>query len=157
MNEIIRKVQEILSRKRFMDYGVVIKFDEKNYTARIKLSDGTETGWLRVGTPLAGDGFGIFLPPQPGDEVVVVFPGGEPGEGFIGWRLWGKDSPPAGKPKEIVIKHWSGCAIKITEDGSIELGEGPVSGVITAETLPACLFSGASMRGFCSGKVRAKR
>jgi len=159
MNEILRKVMEVLDRKRYFDYGTVLKFDEKNYRARVRLASGTETDWLRVGTPLAGDGYGIFLPLQPGDEVVVFFPKGEPGEGFVGWRLWGKDAPPAGKAKEIVIKHISGCVVKITESGSVELGEGttPMSGVITAETLPACLFTGASMGGFCSKTVRAKR
>lgn len=52
--------------------------------------------WARVSTPLAGDGCGVYLIPQVGDEVLVAFGQGDVRDPFVVGSLWnGRDDPPA--------------------------------------------------------------
>jgi uncharacterized protein involved in type VI secretion and phage assembly len=51
--------------------------------------------WARLATLMAGDGRGTWFVPDPGDEVLVAFQGGDPRCPFVLGSLWnGKDSPP---------------------------------------------------------------
>ena len=63
--------------------------------------------WARLATLMAGSGRGSFFVPDPGDEVLVAFGGGDPGQPFIVGSLWnGKDKPPVrmekGNPKRVL-------------------------------------------------------
>lgn len=58
--------------------------------------------WLRVGTPMAGNGMGFRCLPEPGDEVAVMFVHGDMNQGIVVCSLWndvdktphGGDAPP---------------------------------------------------------------
>ncbi|HUK34913.1 MAG TPA: phage baseplate assembly protein V [Vicinamibacterales bacterium] len=55
---------------------------------------------VRMGAPYAGDGFGSYAPVKQNDEVVVMFPDGDPNVGgIIVARLWSASDPP---PSEAV-------------------------------------------------------
>lgn len=53
-----------------------------------------ESDWMRLAAPMAGNGRGLMLIPEVGDEVLVVFEGGNPHRGYIIGSLWGGDSVP---------------------------------------------------------------
>ncbi|WP_157270200.1 phage baseplate assembly protein V [Azohydromonas aeria] len=51
--------------------------------------------WARVASPFAGDGRGGFFIPQPGDEVLVLFVGGDARHPVVVGGLWnGAAAPP---------------------------------------------------------------
>ena len=51
--------------------------------------------WARVATPMAGEEKGLYFLPEIGDEVLVVFEGGNIHAPYVIGSLWnGKDKPP---------------------------------------------------------------
>lgn len=52
------------------------------------------TGWARVATPMSGAGFGVFMLPEPGDEVLLAFEHGDPARPIVIAGLWGHDRRP---------------------------------------------------------------
>lgn len=65
----------------------------------VTLDDGgnpvAQTETVRVATDYAGSGFGEFMPPAAGDEVLVVWPSGHPDHGgVLIKRMWAASDPP---------------------------------------------------------------
>lgn len=63
--------------------------------------------WARLATMMAGNDRGSLFLPDPGDEVLVAFGGGDPAQPFVVGALWnGRDRPPAkverGNPKKVL-------------------------------------------------------
>lgn len=51
--------------------------------------------WARLATMMAGSGRGTWFIPEPGDEVLIAFMGGDPRHPVVTGALWnGVDSPP---------------------------------------------------------------
>ncbi|MGC9826695.1 phage baseplate assembly protein V, partial [Escherichia coli] len=50
--------------------------DEKSWCVRVRSGE-LETGWLRWNTTRAG-AFNVWLPPSPGEQVVIACIGGNP-------------------------------------------------------------------------------
>jgi type VI secretion system secreted protein VgrG len=55
------------------------------------------TPWIRVTTPYAGKGRGFFLPPEPGDEVLVNFHNGDPDTPYVIGSLYNGQAKPGGR------------------------------------------------------------
>lgn len=60
------------------------------------LHDDVESHWARVAQPYAGDGRGTYWMPELGDEVCVIFEGGDINNPYVLGGIWnGPDVPPA--------------------------------------------------------------
>jgi uncharacterized protein involved in type VI secretion and phage assembly len=76
--------------------------------------------WARVATLMGGNNRGSWFVPDPNDEVLVAFEGGDPGQPFVLGGLWnGRDAPPesmdsAGNNYKKVIRSRGG--VKVTLD-----------------------------------------
>lgn len=76
--------------------------------------------WARLATLMAGADRGSWFVPDPGDEVLVAFEGGEPRRPYVVGALWnGKDAPPepmdgAGRNEKKILRSRNG--VKITLD-----------------------------------------
>ncbi|HEX6200812.1 MAG TPA: phage baseplate assembly protein V [Thermoanaerobaculia bacterium] len=76
--------------------------------------------WARLATLMAGADRGSWFVPDPGDEVLVAFEGGEPRRPYVVGALWnGKDAPPepmdgAGRNEKMVLRSRNG--VKVTLD-----------------------------------------
>ena len=76
--------------------------------------------WARLATPLTGNNRGVWFIPDPNDEVLVAFEGGDPRLPCIIGGLWnGRDAPPermdgAGKNYKKTLRSRKG--VKITLD-----------------------------------------
>jgi uncharacterized protein involved in type VI secretion and phage assembly len=120
-----------LERKRC--YGVypalVTDIKDPDGQGRVKVSlpwspddSGRYEVWARLGTLLAGNNRGSWFIPDPGDEVLVAFGGGDPRHPFVVASLWnGRDAAPesmdgAGNNFKKVIRSRNG--VKITLDDS---------------------------------------
>ena len=82
--------------------------------------------WARVATLMAGPGRGTWLIPDPGDEVLVAFEGGQPDRPCVLGALWnGTDKGPeamdgGGKNARKVIKTRSGLVIALDDTDGTE-------------------------------------
>jgi uncharacterized protein involved in type VI secretion and phage assembly len=76
--------------------------------------------WARLAVPMAGNNRGTWFVPDPNDEVVIMFEGGDPRHPFVIGALWnGRDTPPesmdgAGNNFHKTIRSRNG--VKITLD-----------------------------------------
>ncbi|MFM2409875.1 MAG: hypothetical protein RL481_703 [Pseudomonadota bacterium] len=85
--------------------------------------DGSALVWARVSTPFAGNNYGAFLIPNVGDEVMVLFLGGDARYPIVVGSLWnGSHSLPETLPGDAVDR-WTltgvnGTRIAIVEESS---------------------------------------
>ncbi|MGH9134785.1 MAG: VgrG-related protein [Ilumatobacteraceae bacterium] len=100
--------------------GLVTNSNDPEGLGRVKLefpwlSDDFETHWARVCFPGAGPERGMFLVPEVGDEVLVVFDHGDVRMPYVLGGLYnGRDAPPAtgyceggdGRDGKIKVRTW---------------------------------------------------
>ncbi|MEP7120839.1 MAG: phage baseplate assembly protein V [Byssovorax sp.] len=103
-------------------YGVVVGLVTTNQDpsglgqVKVKfpwLSMDCDSNWARVMAPMAGGGRGVYMLPEVGDEVLVMFEQGEFDHPYVLGALWnGVDAPPTtnddGKNNLRIIKSRSG-------------------------------------------------
>lgn len=106
--------------------GLVSSYDPQNYAVKVKLQptpeDGNdlETGWLPVWTPWVGNQWGLFCPPQVGDQVLILFQEGSVQNGIcLGGIYSDIDQPLPCPSKEFWLVHESGSSLKFTNDGTV--------------------------------------
>jgi uncharacterized protein involved in type VI secretion and phage assembly len=82
---------------------------------------GTLQLWARIATMMAGNNRGTWFIPDPEDEVLVVFLGGDPSKPCVVGALWnGSDAPPesmdsAGKNEKKVIRSRNGVRVTLDD------------------------------------------
>lgn len=108
-------------------FALVTSVDPANATARVALQpEGVLTGWLPILTPSAGSSWGIWCPPAPGDQVLVLAQEGDAEQGVIVGRAFSLDDlPPPAAAGELWLVHGSGSSIRLLNSGTIEM-TGPV-------------------------------
>jgi len=84
--------------------GLVTNISDPDKLGRVKVKflvreTEQESDWIRIASPMAGAGRGIFFLPEVNDEVLLAFHNGNVEEPFIIGALWnGKDKPPEAVP-----------------------------------------------------------
>jgi len=149
--------------------------------ARVKIQllapdpDQAATMWARVAVPFAGGGRGAFLLPHLGDEVVVMFVGGDSRAPIIIGGLWnGAQSPPetlgnsgrdgvdrwtltgrAGTRIAIVEESTGSPTIKLSTPGGVscQLTDASGGSVTVATTSQNVAINPSGITVKCSGKV----
>jgi len=103
--------------------GVVIDTDDPDQRYRVKarfpaLGD-TQSAWMPVLSLGAGASKGFSVVPEPDDEVLVLFPDGDPARGIVLGGLYGARTAPGERapdgPRAFVLQSPSGP--KVTLDG----------------------------------------
>lgn len=81
-----------------MTLGVVSSVDDPQGLGRVQARlpgfGDYESSWMHVVLPAAGPNKGLMSLPAPGDTVLVLFPLGEPAQGFIVGGLYGMQGMP---------------------------------------------------------------
>lgn len=123
-----------------MRYGTIIEVDPSRAMARVSFGGETESAWLRFSTSRAG-GARVWSPPAAGEQVVVMSPMGDTGQGVIMGSL-PSDSFPAPSsdggeyridlPGGVSISV-SGGAISINAPGNIIVNGDVVAGGISLQ------------------------
>lgn len=101
--------------------GVITAYDPAEYAIKVALQPtGEETGWIPLGTPWAGNGWGFAAGPMIGAEVQVDFDSGQIGVPMAGSQFFNnEDRCPAPPSGELWIVHQSGSMLKFLNSGAI--------------------------------------
>ncbi|MEB0133522.1 phage baseplate assembly protein V [Pseudomonas sp. CCI2.4] len=103
--------------------GTISGYDPSSHSVKVTIQpEGFDTGWVQLSALGVGNGCGVAVGPQLGDEVSVSFDGGDLNLGHITGRYFNDASPPPAVPSgEIWITHKSGSAVKLHNDGTVEI------------------------------------
>ncbi|MDA8252626.1 MAG: phage baseplate assembly protein V [Rhodospirillales bacterium] len=104
-------------------FATVVSVDPTRHAARVALQpEGVVTGWLPVISPLVGAGWGIAVPPVPGQQVLVLPQDGDGEHGIIVGGAWSDAAPTPGAPVgELWLVHQSGSFVKLQNDGTVRV------------------------------------
>ena len=104
-------------------FATVVSVDPARHAARVALQpEGVVSGWLPVMSPLVGAGWGIAVPPAPGQQVLVLPQDGEGEHGIIVGGAWSDAAPSPGAPVgEVWLVHQSGSFLKLQNDGTVRV------------------------------------
>lgn len=103
--------------------GRVIDVDDPDGAGRIRASlplfDDVQTAWLPLLALAAGDGKGMVLLPEAGDDMLLLFPDGDPAHGIALGGLYGERSLPGdtqGRPRGFSFVSAGGQKVTLAGD-----------------------------------------
>lgn len=120
-NLIAMRAQQALAGFSGTRQGVITAYDPKEYAIKASLQPtGEETGWIPLGTPWAGNGWGFAAGPMIGAEVQIDFDSGTIGVGMAGGQFYNNEDRSPGPPSgELWIVHQSGSMLKFLNSGAV--------------------------------------
>lgn len=125
MEQVKHVVNEMIKTKSFVLEGVVSSTDPiPPYKVKVTLQPyEIETGWLKLATPYAGNGFGlIFPPPDEGTPVKVIFDMGDIKNGTVIAAVFNANiQMPNVTYGAAGLVHKSGSSILIGPDGTVTI------------------------------------
>lgn len=105
--------------------GIVAGLDDPHGLHRVQIKfphlNDQVISWARLVSPMAGDGRGMVMRPEIGDEVLVAYEQGDPRRAYVLGALWSNaDRPPADEPEPAsnnwrFIRSRSGHLIKLDD------------------------------------------
>lgn len=103
--------------------GTITGYDPVNGVVKVAIQpEGRETNWIKLDCPGVGNGWGVAVGPQIGDEVTVSFESGDPNLGKVTARHTNSVNLPMPVPSgETWIVHQSGSLLKFHNDGTVEM------------------------------------
>lgn len=119
---VIRQQASAESNTRSMSRaGVISSYDPDSHAVKVTIQpEDVESNWMKLGAIGVGNGFGVVVGPNIGDEVLVEFLEGDFDSGQIVGRYFNVDAAaPAVPAGEIWAVHKSGQFLKITNDGKL--------------------------------------
>lgn len=118
---IMEMIAEAIKNIALPEPAIVTNVYPDTYTVQCRLIyDQVITGKLRVMESFTGNGFGITNLPQAGDEVMVLFQGGRPNDGYVVGRMYGPDDRPAAFTYgDWQMRHQSGSKLLLNKAGDL--------------------------------------
>jgi uncharacterized protein involved in type VI secretion and phage assembly len=101
--------------------GLVADVDDPQGQGRIRvtfpfLAGDASSAWAPIAAPMAGKGRGVWMVPEVGDEVVVVFERGDASSPIVIGFLWnGVDTAPSTAVRERLIRSVNGHTIRFID------------------------------------------
>ena len=104
-------------------HATVSSYNPNTYAVKVLIQpEGVESNWMPLGSIGVGNGWGVVVGPQLGDQVMVAFPEGDFSGGVVVARLYSSENPPPVVASgEIAIQHSSGSILRFNADGSVSL------------------------------------
>jgi phage baseplate assembly protein V len=102
--------------------GIVTNYDPNKYAVKVTLQpDGVKTGYIPLAAYWVGNGWGLFMPPNIGDQISVTFEDGNLNAGFAESRFYNAANVPVSVPSgEFLLQHKTGSLLHFKNNGSVE-------------------------------------
>jgi len=122
---IRRTVDQMMTRQPHPRIATVTSYDPNRHAIKAKHQpEGHETGWIPIGTMHIGNGIGMAIGPNVGDQVIVGFLEGDIETPFVMGRVHSdQERPPVAQSGEVVIQT-SNSLLKIDKSGNITITSG---------------------------------
>lgn len=131
--------------------GTVTEIDEENWRVRVQ-SGGLETTWLRWNAQRAG-AFKVWVPPSIGEQVWLLYLGGNTDTAIIGGSLYSNDNPAPGATRnEMVVTAPDGARFRY----DAEAGALQVTGIKSAAIEASVIVTLDTPEVNCTNLLRAK-
>lgn len=106
--------------------GTITSYDPSNGVVKVAIQpEGRESNWMKLDCPGVGNGWGVQIGPQIGDEVTVSFDSSDPNLGKVTARHTNSLNLPMPVPSgEIWAVHKSGSLLKFNSNGTVTLHSG---------------------------------
>jgi phage baseplate assembly protein V len=103
--------------------GNVTNYDPNRYAVKVTLQpDNISTGYIPLAAHWVGNGWGLFMPPNIGDQVSVTFEGGNLNAGFAESRFYNAGNLPVPvQSGEFLLQHKTGSLLHFKNDGSVDV------------------------------------
>ncbi len=103
--------------------GTITSYDKDNGMVKVAIQpEGRETNWIKLDSPGVGNGWGVQIGPQIGDEVTVTFDSSDPNLGKVTARHTNSLNLALPVPSgEIWMVHSTGSLLKFNTDGTVTL------------------------------------
>lgn len=103
--------------------GTVTSYDPVNGMVKVEIQpEGRESNWMKLDCPGVGNGWGVQIGPQIGDEVTVSFDSSDPNLGRVTARHTNSLNLAMPVPSgQIWLVHQSGSMLKFFSDGTVTL------------------------------------
>ncbi len=124
IEDLVRRVvDQHLSRLPRDRAATITAYDPHRHAVKAQLQpEQVETGWMPIGTAHVGNGFGIAIGPEIGDQIVVGFHEGDIEAPYMKARLHSdQERPPVAEAGEMVFQTASGVVIKADKDGAVTI------------------------------------
>ncbi len=152
MSAMRHAAEQAGSRTTHMRLGLRTSYDPAFYAVKVLIQpDNVETGFIPLVPQWCGNGWGFFAPPPAGAQVAVHFEMGGRDHGVCFGAIASNVDRPLPVPDgEAWWQHESGAFVKMTNDGSLTLGDGKgamlkmADGVVTVLATSILLGEGAT-------------
>jgi phage baseplate assembly protein gpV len=103
--------------------GEITTYNPSAFAVKVSYPpDETETGWIPLGSPWVGNGWGMFCAPSIGDQIEIEFQDGAQNAPVALLRVFDAQNAPLNVPSgEFWLVHAKGQFIKLVNDGSISI------------------------------------
>lgn len=106
--------------------ATISSYDASNHAVKVTIQPvdpavgPVDSNWMPLGAIGIGNGWGVAVGPQIGDQVMVVYEGGDFSSGVIVARIFSvAQQAPAVPSGEIWAVHQQGAFLKLTNDGKL--------------------------------------
>lgn len=113
VNLIQREIGRALGSRAHPRHGLCTSYDKKTHSVKVKYQpDGTESGWIPISSPAAGQAVSMVHGPTPGDgketgdmAIIGFLDGDIENPVILGWQHSDKDPPPEVGSGETIMRH----------------------------------------------------
>jgi len=99
-----------MQRENGIVIGIVSDLDDPEQLGRVRVRfphlNNEMSHWARLATPMGGKERGLFMRPEPEDEVLVVFEHGDPRRPNVVGGFWSKADPPPPDDGKAMDNNW---------------------------------------------------
>jgi len=122
-NLIRREVLRVLATQARPRVGMVTSYDPDLYAVKLMLKpEDVETGWIPLSTLHIGNGFGVAIGPEVGDQMEVAFQEGSMNSARILGRLFSdEEKPPRVEAGEALLRRKDGSRIFMDKQGHVRI------------------------------------
>jgi len=120
---IFKCVERALSRRQPHRIGEVSSYDPKTHAIKLtRQPEGIETGFMPHHALHVGNGWGVMVGAQVGDQYVLGHVNGDVEVPFVAARIFSdKDKPPQVKAGEILFQHEKTNKVFFDQDGNLNI------------------------------------